>query len=129
MNRRGLLLDACAGAGAALAARALLSRVLLLKLRRDVQALNAGDYQPVLSNYAQDAVLRFNEGEHRWAGEHRGRAAIALFLQSFVDAGLQGHVSDRRARQSSRVGAAYSGPAARSNHGCARAAAMQAFHV
>jgi ketosteroid isomerase-like protein len=94
MNRRGPLLTASTGAAGALAARALLSHVLLLKLRRDVQALNAGDYRRVLSNYARDAVLRFNEGEHRWAGEHRGKVAIALFLQSFVDAGLQGHVSE-----------------------------------
>jgi ketosteroid isomerase-like protein len=94
MSRRETLLTASTGAAGALAARALLSRLLLLKLRRDVQALNAGDHQRVLSNYAPDAVLRFNEGEHRWAGEHRGRDAIALFLQSFVDAGLKGHVSE-----------------------------------
>jgi ketosteroid isomerase-like protein len=94
MKRRETLLTASTGAAGALAAGALLSRVLLLKLRRDVRALNAGDHRPVLSNYARDAVLRFNEGEHRWAGEHRGKAAIALFLQSFVDAGLQGHVCE-----------------------------------
>jgi ketosteroid isomerase-like protein len=91
---RAPLLTACAGAGAALTARALLARLLLLKLRRDIRALNAGDIQPLLSNYARDAVMRFNEGEHRWAGEHRGSDAIALFLQSFLDAGLRGHVSE-----------------------------------
>jgi ketosteroid isomerase-like protein len=94
MKRRAILLTASAGATGALTARALQSRVLLLKLRRDVRALNAGDHRPVLSNYAQDAVLRFNEGAHRWAGEHRGKAAIERFLRSFVDAGLQGHVSE-----------------------------------
>lgn len=83
-----------AGAGAAVAARALLHRVLLLRLRRHVRALNEGDFAPMLSNYAQDALLRFNEGEHRWAGEHRGRAAIARFLQNFVGAGLKGHISE-----------------------------------
>jgi ketosteroid isomerase-like protein len=89
-----LLLTVSASAAGALGARALLSRVLLLKLRRDVRALNAGDHRRVLSNYAQDAVLQFNDGEHRWAGEHRGKAAIALFLANCVGAGLQGHVRE-----------------------------------
>jgi len=83
-----------AGAAGAVAARRLLARVLLFKFRRDIAALNAGDYQPVLSSYAEDAVLRFNEGPHRWAGEHRGKPAIASFLQSFVDAGIQGEITE-----------------------------------
>jgi ketosteroid isomerase-like protein len=37
-------------------------------------------------------VLRFNDGPHRWAGEHRGRAAIEDFLKEFVAAGLQGRI-------------------------------------
>lgn len=93
-RRCELLVTASTGAGGVLAARALLSRVLLCKLRRDVRALNAGDERRVLSNYAQDAVVRFNEGEHRWAGEHRGKAAIAVFLQNFVGAGLQGDIRE-----------------------------------
>ncbi len=72
----------------ALGARPLLTRVLLLRIRRDVRALNSGDIEPLLSSYAHDAVMRFNDGEHR------GRDAIGHFLQSFVDAGLQGHVSE-----------------------------------
>jgi ketosteroid isomerase-like protein len=91
-NRR--LPIALAGAGLLLTGRTLLCRALLLKLRRDVRSLNAGDFRPLLSNFAQDAVMRFNDGDHRWAGEHRGKDAIAAFLQSFVDAGLQGHVSE-----------------------------------
>jgi ketosteroid isomerase-like protein len=87
-------LTASASAGAALWARALMSPVLLLKLRADVRALNAGDIEPVLASYAPDAVLRFNGGEHRWAGEHRGKAAIALFLRNFVAAGLQGEIRE-----------------------------------
>ena len=59
-----------------------------------MRALNAGDIQPLLSNFAEDAVLRFNDGEHRWAGEHRGKPAIAAFLRSFVDAGLRGQVTE-----------------------------------
>jgi hypothetical protein len=49
-----------AGAAGAIAARMLLVRVLLAKLRRDVAALNAGDYEPVLAGYAPNAVLHFN---------------------------------------------------------------------
>jgi ketosteroid isomerase-like protein len=81
-----------AGAAGALAARALLTRLLLLKLNHDVRRLNAGDHAPLLAGYASDAVLRFNEGPHRWSGEHRGREAIARFLRDFVRAGLQGEV-------------------------------------
>jgi ketosteroid isomerase-like protein len=89
-----LALSLAAGAGSAIATRALLARLLLVKLRRDVRALSAGDYRPILSNYAQHAVLYFNDGEHRWAGEHRGRAAIERFLQDFVAAGIEGEISE-----------------------------------
>lgn len=82
------------GAAGALGARALLVRAMLFKLRRDLASLNAGDYKPLLSGYADDAVLVFPEGEHRWSGEHRGKAAIEGFLQNFVAAGLQGTLGD-----------------------------------
>lgn len=82
------------GAAGAVIARRLLVRCLLFKFRRNIAALNAGDYQPVLSSYAEDAVLHFNEGPHRWAGEHRGKLAIASFLQSFVDAEIQGEITE-----------------------------------
>ncbi len=87
-------LVACTAAGAALAGRAILSRALLVKFRRDVGAINAGDHQPILSVYAEDAVLRFNEGDHRWSGEHRGKAAIDRFLRDFTRAGLQGEIRE-----------------------------------
>jgi ketosteroid isomerase-like protein len=85
-----LLLGAAAAVGAQAAAR----RAILAKLRRDVAALNAGDAGPLLTMYADDAVLAFNEGDHRWAGEHRGKAAIARFLDRFVAAGVQGEILD-----------------------------------
>jgi ketosteroid isomerase-like protein len=85
---------ALAAAALTFTARALSTRLLLLMLQRDVRALNAGNVQPLLSNYAQDAVMRFNDGDHRWAGEHRGKDAIAAFLQSFVDSGLRGQVTE-----------------------------------
>jgi ketosteroid isomerase-like protein len=81
-----------AGAGAAIAARALLPQLALLKLRSDVRRLNAGDYEPVLAGYADDAVLRFNEGPHRWSGDHRGKPAIERFLREFTAAGLTGEI-------------------------------------
>jgi ketosteroid isomerase-like protein len=87
-------LFAALGFAAALTGRSLLRRALLVKLRRDMAALNAGDSAPLLAGYAQDAVLRFNEGTHRWAGEHRGKPAIALFLANFIHAGLHGEIVD-----------------------------------
>jgi len=83
-----------AGAGAAIAVRALMPRLLLLKFRRDLRSLNAGDFGPLLGSYAEGAVLRFNPGPHRWAGEHRGRPAIERFLADFTAAGLQGEIRE-----------------------------------
>jgi ketosteroid isomerase-like protein len=80
------------GAGAAIAGRAVLPHLLLLKLRHDVRRLNAGDHRPLLSGYADDAVLNFYRGEHRWAGEHRGKPAIERFLRNFVHAGITGEL-------------------------------------
>jgi ketosteroid isomerase-like protein len=88
IDKRSMLL----GAGVAIAGRALLPSLALVKLRRDVQALNAGDYRPLLSGYADDAVLRFHEGPHRWSGEHRGKPAIERFLQNFTRAGVRGAI-------------------------------------
>ena len=84
--------SALLGASAAIAARAALPRVILLKLRRDVRRLNDGDYRPLLSGYADDAVLHFNEGPHRWSGEYRGKPAIERFLREFVGAGIKGEI-------------------------------------
>lgn len=81
-----------AGVGAAVAARALLRRLILLKLRRDVRHLNAGDHAPLLAGFADDAVLRFNEGPHRFSGDHHGKPAIDRFLRNFTSAGLEGVV-------------------------------------
>jgi len=84
--------SAMLGAGAAIAARAILPHAVLLKLRRDTRRLNAGDYRPLLSGYADDAVLHFNEGPHRWSGTYRGKLAIEGFLREFVGAGLKGEI-------------------------------------
>lgn len=88
------VLSAAVGGAGAIAGRTVLSRALLIKYRRDVRSLNEGDYRPLLSAYAENAVLRFNQGNHRWAGEHRGRGEIERFLQNFVAAGLKGEVRE-----------------------------------
>jgi len=83
-----------AGAAGAVAARSVLSRIALSKLRRDLKRLNAGDPGPLLAGYADDAVLHFNEGPHRWSGKHRGKAAIEGFLREFIAAGLTGEIRE-----------------------------------
>jgi ketosteroid isomerase-like protein len=90
----GTLRPVLLGAMTAGLARTLTRRLPLVKFRRDVAVLNRGDYRPLLSTYAPDAVLVFAEGDHRWAGVHRGRDAIGRFLQEFVRAGLQGEIRD-----------------------------------
>ncbi|WP_157041575.1 nuclear transport factor 2 family protein [Nitriliruptor alkaliphilus] len=85
---------AAIGAAVAIGGRVLLRQVLLAKFRRDVARLNAGDHGPLLAAYADDAVLAFDTGDHRWAGTHRGTAAIEAFLREFTRAGLQGEVRD-----------------------------------
>lgn len=81
------------GAALAVAARALLPQLLLVKFGRDVERLNAGDHSTLLAAYADDAVLRFNDGDHRWAGEWTGKPAIDRFLQNFTAAKVQGEIS------------------------------------
>lgn len=81
-----------AGVAGALAVRAALPRVLRLKLRHDLERLNAGDHRALLAGYADDAVLHFHQGAHRFSGTHVGRDAIERFLQEFVTAGLTGEL-------------------------------------
>jgi ketosteroid isomerase-like protein len=81
-----------AGTALGLGARALLPRLLLLKFKPDVAKLNAGDYKPLLSSYADDFVLHFNEGPHRWSGDWVGKPAFDRFLQNFTAAGIQGEI-------------------------------------
>jgi ketosteroid isomerase-like protein len=81
-----------AGMAAATAGRALLPRLLLLKFGRDVKRLNAGDYSPLLKAYADDAVLHFNAGEHRWSGDWVGKRNIDRFLQNFTAARVRGEI-------------------------------------
>ena len=86
------LSNVLAGAVLALGARALLPRVLMLKFSGDVAKLNAGDHGALLDAYAEDFVLHFNEGPHRWSGDWLGKAGMDRFLQNFTAAGIQGEI-------------------------------------
>lgn len=85
-------INVLAGAGLALGARALLPRLLLLKFSRDVARLNAGDHSALLDAYADDFVLHFNDGPHRWAGDWVGKEGMDRFLREFTRAGIQGEI-------------------------------------
>ena len=80
------------GAACAVLARRALGKALRLKFEGDLARLNAGDYTSLLRSYHPDAVLTFTDGDHRWAGVHRGRAAIERFLQNFTAAKIQGEI-------------------------------------
>jgi ketosteroid isomerase-like protein len=80
------------GAALALGARALLPRALMWKFSGDVAKLNAGDHRPLLDAYADDFVLHFNDGPHRWAGDWVGKEGMDRFLGMFTAAGLQGEI-------------------------------------
>jgi ketosteroid isomerase-like protein len=82
------------GAALALGARSLLNRAVTAKLRADVAKLNAGDYESILSGYSDDAVLHFTDGDHRWAGDHVGKDAIARFFAEYTKAGMKGEVTE-----------------------------------
>ena len=81
-----------AGAALALGARALLPRLLLLRFKPGVDQLNAGDHAGLLDNYADDFVLHFHDGPHRWTGDWVGKAGFDAFLQNFTAAGIQGEI-------------------------------------
>lgn len=76
----------------------MLNRLLAAKFRGDVARLNGGDQSSLLAAYAENAMLLFNDGPHRWAGPNRGRhvgrQAIAAFLQEYVAARVQGEIVD-----------------------------------
>ncbi len=89
-----------AGAAFALGARALFPRLLLLQFSGPVAKLNEGDHAALLDTYADDFVLHFHEGPHRWSGDWVGKAGMDRFLRNFTAAGIKGEV----------VGLATSGP-------------------
>jgi ketosteroid isomerase-like protein len=91
---RGVLAGAAVGAVAGLGARAMVPVALRGKFRGDVDRLNAGDPSTLLEAYADDAVLHFPQGDHRFSGPWRGKAAIERFLTTFVASRVQGQLRD-----------------------------------
>ena len=88
MNPKSVLI----GAAIAVSGRALIPKALMVKFGRDVKKLNAGDHSGLLDAYADGAVLRFNDGDHRWAGDWTGKPSIDRFLQNFTAARVQGQI-------------------------------------
>ena len=80
------------GFGAAAVAQALVPELLLRKFTRDVQRLNRGDSAGLLGAYAEDFVLHFHQGAHRWSGDWLGRDGMQRFLDNFMAAGVQGEI-------------------------------------
>lgn len=75
-------------------------------VRRNIRLLNEGRYQPTLAMFAADATLTF-PGNNSWSRicrepktgrapypTHRGRDEIELFLQRYVDHGIQMEIED-----------------------------------
>jgi ketosteroid isomerase-like protein len=75
-------------------------------IRKNIGALNAGNYEPALQMFAADATLTF-PGDNSWSRQfsepqigrrntptHRGRQQIEAFLQRYVDHGLQMQIED-----------------------------------
>jgi ketosteroid isomerase-like protein len=63
------------------------------KIRQGTNALTAGNLEPLLAGFADDAVFIF-PGTSSWGGEYRGKPAIAGFLQSFLRNGLVGQTHE-----------------------------------
>ena len=62
-------------------------------VRRAVEGINAGQVEPALRNYADDATLVF-PGDHSWQAEYRGKDEIEMFLERVVKVGLKFEVHD-----------------------------------
>lgn len=75
-------------------------------IRRNIQALNDGNYGPALAMFDEEAKLTF-PGDNSWARQfraprsgrepsptHRGRAEIETFLRTYVDNRIQMEVED-----------------------------------
>src|SRR5262249_59005557 len=58
----------------------------------EVAKLDGGDYSALPDACADDFVLHFNEGPHRWSGDWIGKAGMDRFLQNFTAAGIEGEI-------------------------------------
>lgn len=64
------------------------SGLAMYMLKRNMAAISAGDYQPLLRFDAKDIRFRF-PGSSSWATELHGKDELERWLRRFVDAGLQ----------------------------------------
>ena len=87
-------LSVLAGVGLAVGARAGMNRVLKQKFDADVAKLNAGDHTSLLDAYADNFVLHFHDGPHRWAGDWVGKTGMDRVLRNFVAARIQGTIHE-----------------------------------
>jgi hypothetical protein len=71
-----------------------MNRVLKQKFDADVAKLNAGDHTSLLDAYADNFVLHFHDGPHRWAGDWVGKTGMDRFLRNFVAARIQGTIHE-----------------------------------
>ena len=62
--------------------------VVKLLIRRTLRRHQSGDVEALLRSYADDARFVF-PGNNSWAGEFRGKEAIASWLRRFHEAGLK----------------------------------------
>lgn len=83
-----------AGAAVAVGARVGMHRLLHEKFASDVGKLNVGDHSALLDAYADDFVLHFHDGPHRWAGDWVGKTGMDRFLRNFTAAGIQGTIRE-----------------------------------
>jgi ketosteroid isomerase-like protein len=62
-------------------------------IRYLVRRLSAGEVEPLLRMYADDATLVF-PGRHSWGRDYHGKAEVEGFLRRFVSAGLRGETQE-----------------------------------
>lgn len=62
-------------------------------LRRNTRRLMAGDTQPILRTFSDEATLVL-DGHHSWSGQHRGKLAIRTFLERFLAEQIRGELHE-----------------------------------
>ena len=56
--------------------------------RRAVEGVNAGEVEPALRNYAEDATIVF-PGDHSWEATYEGKDEIERFVRRTIRAGIK----------------------------------------
>lgn len=84
------LLWGAIGAAAAVAGRSAMAAMVRRRFARGTRDIARGDRSTMLAAYAEDAVIHFHPGTHRFGGDWVGKKAIDRFLQNLVAVRLQG---------------------------------------